>query len=76
MQDMSHLDIGIPQHILAPPIMCGECGLQIGSEQRADECELCGAPRCRDCATSAGDSAALLARGPGGYICSSCAAED
>jgi hypothetical protein len=69
MQDMSHLDTGVPQRIFEQPTMCAECGLQIGSDQLADECELCGAPRCRACAREAGESPA------DGYICSTCAIE-
>ena len=66
--DMPQLDPGATQPIPAPPVMCAECGMQISSTQLADECELCGAPRCRACATAAGDS--------GRYICSACAAEE
>lgn len=69
MADMRHLDITPAQHILEQPVLCAECGLQIGSNQLADECDLCGAPRCRACATEAGDSL------DGRYICSACAAE-
>jgi hypothetical protein len=69
MQDMSHLDTGVPPHIFEQPTLCAECGLQIGSDLLADECELCGAPRCRSCAREAGGSLA------DGYICSDCAVE-
>jgi len=51
-------------------MICAECGLQIGQNQLADECELCGAPRCRACAAAAGDNLAAP------YICSACAAEE
>jgi hypothetical protein len=55
--------------ILHPPMICAECGLPINTEQLADECELCGAPRCRTCASAEGVSLA------GPYVCSDCAAE-
>ena len=69
MSDTSQPTTGIPQGILAQPMICAECNLQIGVGQLADECELCGAPRCRACAQEAGDSLAAP------YICSACAAE-
>ncbi|HEX8995881.1 MAG TPA: hypothetical protein VF812_07615 [Ktedonobacterales bacterium] len=70
MADMPYLDPGSAQHILEQPMMCAECGLQMRSDQIADECELCGAPRCRACAAQqAGDSVG------GRYICSACAAD-
>jgi hypothetical protein len=73
MQDTPHPESAIPQRLLQQPTMCAECSLLIGANQLADECELCGAPRCRACANEAGDGAS--ARSTGGYICSACAAE-
>jgi hypothetical protein len=70
MSDRSYPDTGITQRIVEPPFICAECGMQITSAQIADECEMCGSPRCRTCAAEAGDSI------EGHYICSSCAAED
>ncbi len=69
MTDTPQPNIKPPQHILEQPMICAECGLQIGSDQLADECEICGAPRCRACAAAAGDQLADP------YICSDCAAE-
>lgn len=73
-QNTPHLDSGIPQHLLEQPTVCAECGLQVNTQQLADTCDLCGAPRCRSCAIQTGDQADALHTG--GYICSSCAAED
>lgn len=70
MSDTPQTNINVPRHILEQPMLCAECGLQIRSDQLADECELCGAPRCRACAGAAGGS--LTAP----YICSACADED
>lgn len=74
MPEMSSLSDSMPyqspEHAaLHPPMICAECGLPINSEQLADECELCGAPRCHTCAGAEGMSLA------GSYICSDCAAE-
>lgn len=78
MQNTPHLDSGIPQHLLGEPVICAECGLQVSAQQIADSCDLCGAPRCRSCANEAGDQASdqASANQGGGYICSSCAAEE
>jgi hypothetical protein len=73
MQQTPYPESGIPQQIFEQPGMCAECGLQIGANQFADECELCGAPRCRACATQAGDG--VSAGSAGRYICSACAAD-
>jgi predicted Zn-ribbon and HTH transcriptional regulator len=73
-QNTPRLDNGIPQHLLEQPAVCAECGLQVSTQQIADTCDLCGAPRCRSCASQAGDPADAIHAG--GYICSSCAAED
>lgn len=70
MSDISQPTTGIPQRIMGQPMICAECGLQIGLNQLADECELCGAPRCRACAAEAGGNLASP------YICSACAAEE
>ena len=77
-QNTPPLDSGILQHLLREPVICAECGLQVGAQQIADSCELCGAPRCRSCASQAGDrtSDQVSANQGGGYICSSCAAEE
>ena len=74
MQNTPHLDSGTSEHLLREPTICAECGLPISSQQIADSCDLCGAPRCRSCASRAGDQ--VSARSLGGYICSSCAAEE
>ena len=73
MQNIPHPDTVVPQRIFEQPLMCAECGLPIGTNQMADECELCGAPRCRACAAEAGDQA--RADSSSGYICSTCAAD-
>lgn len=74
MQNTPHLDSGIPQYLLREPAICAECGLPVSVQQIADDCDLCGAPRCRSCASQAGDQASASQRGS--YICSSCAAEE
>lgn len=51
----------------AEPAPCAECGAQISGSQQADACELCGAPRCQQCAATQGHM--------GNYICPDCAAE-
>ena len=73
MQNTPYLDSGIPQYLLREPAICAACGLQVSARQIADNCDLCGAPRCRSCASQAGDQAS--ASQPDGYICPSCAAE-
>lgn len=73
MRDMPHLDTETPQHLFEQPAMCAECGLQVRASQIADECELCGAPRCQNCARVAGDRAGASLSGA--YICSACAAD-
>ncbi len=70
MTETPQPNINLPQRILEQPMVCAECGLQMRSDQLADECELCGAPRCRSCASAAGGAFAAP------YICSACAAED
>lgn len=70
MTEAPQPNISLPQRILEQPMLCAECGLQIRSDQLADECELCGAPRCRSCAGATGGAQAAP------YICSACAAED
>ena len=74
MQNTPQTNPILPQRILEQPIVCAECGLQVTSSQVADECELCGAPRCRACAAEAGDQTG--AKLSGGYVCSSCATAD
>ncbi len=74
MQNTPHMEPIPIQHILEQPIVCAECGLQMTSRQVADECELCGAPRCRACATAAGDQTGTKLSG--GYVCSTCATAD
>ena len=74
MSDTSYLDTGYldtnsARRIMEQPKVCAECGLEMSAGQIADECEMCGAPRCRDCAAGAGDSL------DGHYICSACAAD-
>ena len=59
-----------PQRMLAQPVICAECGLQVDRSQITDECELCGAPRCRACATAAGTTRMMP------YICSACATDE
>lgn len=73
MQNTPYPESDIPERIFEQPTICAECGLQISASQRADECDLCGAPRCRACANQAGDGTSASA--PGGYICSACAAD-
>lgn len=58
---------GAPPADLAPPALCGECGLLYASDQMLDFCDQCGAPRCRACASRANDDEG------GVYICSTCA---
>lgn len=75
MPDMSSLNSGYQQQVydqqnLTPPMECAECGLQVNAQQIADECDLCGAPRCRSCANTVGPIVG------GRYICSACAAEE
>lgn len=70
MSDSTPSSSQIPQRILAQPVVCAECGLQVDRSQITDECELCGAPRCRRCADAAGPTRMTP------YICSACAADD
>lgn len=74
MHNTPYPESDIPERIFAQPTLCAECGLPIGASQLADECDLCGAPRCRACANQAGDQAS--AHTMGAYICSACAADD
>lgn len=75
MPNMSSLNSGYQQQVydqphLIPPLECAECGLQVSAQQVADECDLCGAPRCRACADAAGITVG------GRYICPTCATEE
>ncbi len=75
MPDMTSLNSGYQQQVydqphMSPPLECAECGLQISTQEIADECDLCGAPRCRSCASAAGTTVGDR------YICSACADED
>lgn len=67
MSDTTQPITQTPERALGDPVICAECGRQIDRTQIADECELCGSPRCRFCADAAQTTP---------YICRSCAAED
>lgn len=67
MSDIIQPNIDTPERALLDPMLCAECGRQIDRPQVADECELCGSPRCRACA----DAMRVTP-----YICPSCATDD
>ncbi|MDE3229915.1 MAG: hypothetical protein KGO05_08525 [Chloroflexota bacterium] len=67
MSDTTYPVFEPPERLLVDPVICAECGRQVSHAQIADECELCGSPRCRACADAAQTTP---------YICSSCAADD